>query len=414
MAVTKLLHIKGTGGSLGKHLKNAISYILNEEKTKNGLLVGGNAGVTTEEIYRTFLDTKKFYGKPGGRQGYHFVLSWKPGTVTEDQVYDMMEAFCQEYLKDEYDYVFSVHNDQEHLHGHMIFNSVSRATGYKFHYANGDWETEIQPVTDQICRRFGADPLVYEKEGRTGVSYGEYTARKNGRVTDSDILRADLDRAMEKAMDYYSFLALLKSRGYQIRQGKSEKYGEYFSLQLPGMKRARRNYRLGEKYTVPAIRKYLSHPEKNRGGIPREPWIKRNVIPNFRPIREYPFLGVAGCQIAAVRKMYRARRIRSPYAERSAKAQKEIRQIRKLSEECSYLISGHITGWEELKNKKEELRRCLREEKLLPEVRKKEIRRQLRIIGRIEKRMREDVYENFPEQCRKPEIGKQENRIRGT
>ena len=173
MAVTKLLHIKGTGGSLGKHLKNAISYILNEEKTKNGLLVGGNAGVTTEEIYRTFLDTKKFYGKPGGRQGYHFVLSWKPGTVTEDQVYDMMEAFCQEYLKDEYDYVFSVHNDQEHLHGHMIFNSLSRATGYKFHYANGDWETEIQPVTDQICRRFGADPPVYEKEGRTGVCYGE-------------------------------------------------------------------------------------------------------------------------------------------------------------------------------------------------------------------------------------------------
>ena len=87
-------------------MKNAISYILNEEKTKNGLLVGGNAGVTTEEIYQTFLDTKEFYGKQGGRQGYHFVLSWKPGTVTEDQVYDMMEAFCQEYLKDEYDYVF--------------------------------------------------------------------------------------------------------------------------------------------------------------------------------------------------------------------------------------------------------------------------------------------------------------------
>src|SRR5699024_7116390 len=158
---------------------------------------------------------------------------------------------------------------------HIIFNSVSRSTGYKYHYANGDWETKIQPVTDQICRQFGLAPLVYEEERKVGVSYGEYTARKNGRPTDSDILRTDLDWAMEKAMDYYSFLALVKSRGYQVRQGTSEKYGEYLSLRLPGMKRARRNYRLGEKYTVPAIRKSLSHPVKIRGEIPREPWIKR-------------------------------------------------------------------------------------------------------------------------------------------
>ena len=413
MAITKLLHIKGTGGSSGKHLKNAISYILNEEKTKNGLLVGGNAGVTTEEIYQTFLDTKEFYGKQGGRQGYHFVLSWKPGTVTEDQVYDMMEAFCQEYLKDEYDYVFSVHNDQEHLHGHIIFNSVSRSTGYKYHYTNGDWETKIQPVTDQICRQFGLAPLVYEEARKVGVSYGEYTARKNGRPTDSDILRTDLDWAMEKAMDYYSFLALLKSRGYQIRQGTSEKYGEYLSLRLPGMKRARRNYRRGEKYTVPAIRKSLSHPVKIRGEIPREPWIKREPIPAFRPIKSFPAFYVTGYQMNAVRKMYRARRIRSPYAERSAKAQKEIRQIRKLSEECSYLIAEHITGPEELLDRKEELRRCLRNEEALPEIRKKVIRRQLRIIGRIEKRLWEDNGERSREAGRRPKTEVQKNFLQG-
>lgn len=207
MAITKLMHIRDTGKASGKHLKNAILYILNKEKTRNGLLAGGDAGTEPEEIYETFLETKKEYGKLRGRQGYHFVLSWRPGTATEEQVYQMTEEFCREYLKDDYDYVFAVHVDQEHLHGHILFNSVSRSTGYKYHYANGDWEKEIQPVTDRICERHGLEKLTYQTL-KSGVSYGEYQARKEGRITDADILREDIDQAVENAMDFYSFQAL--------------------------------------------------------------------------------------------------------------------------------------------------------------------------------------------------------------
>ena len=135
--------------------------------------------------------------------------------------------------------------------------------------------------------------------------------------------------------------------------------------------------------------------------------------PCFRPIKSFPAFYVTGYQMIAVRKMYRARRIRSPYAERSAKAQNEIRQIRKLSEECSYLIAEHITGPEELLDRKEELRRCLRNEEALPEIRKKVIRRQLRIIGRIEKRLWEDNGERSREAGRRPKTEVQKNFLQG-
>lgn len=54
MAITKLGHMKeASRGNPGKHLKNAIHYILNPEKTEKMVLTGGNSGYTPDEIYQT-------------------------------------------------------------------------------------------------------------------------------------------------------------------------------------------------------------------------------------------------------------------------------------------------------------------------------------------------------------------------
>lgn len=83
MAITKLMHLKEAPAVPHRHLANAVQYILdeknNEAKTCDGLYVGGNAGYNSEDIIKTFLDTKELYGKLHGRQGYHFVISFEPG-----------------------------------------------------------------------------------------------------------------------------------------------------------------------------------------------------------------------------------------------------------------------------------------------------------------------------------------------
>ena len=168
MAITKLMNI-GTakkGGSA--HLYNAIRYIMNPEKTNGGMLLGGNSGNAPAEVYGVMLQTKKDWEKPGGRQGYHFVLSWRPGEADRQEAYEVIREFCEEYLGDNYDYVFAVHDDKEHMHGHVIFNSVNRVDGYKYRYERGDWEKHIQPVTDRICERHGLKKLEYDRGERKG------------------------------------------------------------------------------------------------------------------------------------------------------------------------------------------------------------------------------------------------------
>ena len=63
MAITKLMNIKQgkMGGS--RHLKNSIRYIMNPKKTEAGKWIGGNAGMTSEEVYQTMMDTKMDWDK---------------------------------------------------------------------------------------------------------------------------------------------------------------------------------------------------------------------------------------------------------------------------------------------------------------------------------------------------------------
>lgn len=225
MAVTKLMHMKESKGCPHDHLRNAIDYILdvqhNEAKTDHGALVGGNSGIDHKEILENFLETKREYGKTDGRQGYHFVISFAKGETDKATAYEVIKEFCEQYLGDNYDYVFAVHNDKEHMHGHIIFNSVSRIDGYKYHYKKGDWEKIIQPITDRICVEHGLAPLKFENE-RIGVSYASWASKKEGKVNKTRIVCADVDYAIQKASTIEEFYEIMKKMNYQIRKGYSK------------------------------------------------------------------------------------------------------------------------------------------------------------------------------------------------
>ena len=250
-------------GNPGKHLKNAIHYILNPEKTEKTVLTGGNSGYTSDEIYQTFLRTKQLYEKPYGRQGYHYIISFKPGEANEEQVYKLVKRWCEEYLKDNYDYVFALHNDHKHIHGHVIFNSVSRTDGYKYRYEKDDWKKKIQPVTDQLCEQMGLPKLVYAEEKKERKHYAEWKAEKERNPTFSSMIRADIDAAVGKAMDYKDCLWQMELMGYRIREGYSQKRKEtYLTFYTEGMKRGHRNYTLGREYGIAELKKRIQESIK--------------------------------------------------------------------------------------------------------------------------------------------------------
>lgn len=227
-----------------EHLKKAIPYIMNEKKT-NGLHYS-NSGVMPEQITDTFFMTKKRFPTRGNRQAYHYKFSFsKEEKIIPEDALSFIRELIEEYLGDAYDFVCSVHQDRDHLHMHLIFNSVRRTEG-KYHYKKGDWNTVIKPLTNRLADKYHTGHL---KEKDETLDYSSnYKKGKNG-VDWQACVQNDIDQCISMSKSYSDFKRKMVTEfHYQLREGVSRNYGVYLSLMPPGKGRAVRSYRLDAGY----------------------------------------------------------------------------------------------------------------------------------------------------------------------
>ena len=163
MAISKILHMKDSGNSFhARHLKRALDYVMNPEKTQRGRLVGA-VNCQADIAFEQMMDTKKQFGKTDKRQGYHIILSFKEDEVEPDRAFEITQKFVAEYLGDAYEAVFVVHDNTDHVHSHIVFNSVSFVDGKKYRYEKGDWAKYIQPITNKLCQEYGLSIIDFLK-----------------------------------------------------------------------------------------------------------------------------------------------------------------------------------------------------------------------------------------------------------
>ena len=208
MAVTKILARKGP-------LADGISYILNEEKTDVLLTVHLNCDPGRE--VREMLDTKHAYGKMDGVQYYHVIQSFKPGEVTPELALEIAREFVEEHLPG-FETVISVHVDKEHIHAHLIFNSVNADTGRKYHSSAQTYYKQLRAASDRLCQEHGLSVII-EGDSSNAVSYIEWLRQSRGQPTFRSMLEADLRTAIEDANDLGHFFMLMEHMGWEISRG---------------------------------------------------------------------------------------------------------------------------------------------------------------------------------------------------
>lgn len=352
MALTKLMHMKQSGSRKpSRHLKNGIEYIMKENKTEGGQWIGGNAGSTPKEVYQAMLDTKEEYGKKSGRQGYHFVISFKEDASPE-KVFEVMQEFCQEYLGENYDYVFTVHTDSAHIHAHVIFNSVSRLTGLKYHYKKGDWEKYIQPVTDRICMAHGFEKFEYE--GGESRDYGEWKREQDGKRTWKRIVQDDIDRLIKEVASVDGLCKALVLAGYKIRQGDSKKHGRYIAFTPTGGEKAVRSYQLSKGYNLQDIERRI----KDKDGLTQVDRAAR--IPRVKS-SAFSKEGLPAGETAFYPSAYQYYYIRRYcqntvlYQYQNTRCYSDIRETEELARCCRYLIRNNIRSEKAVQERWEQL-----------------------------------------------------------
>lgn len=331
------------GGICGKgnHLLATINYVMNSDKTQNGRLIGG-INCLPGNAYEQMVETKRSFHKTDKRQGYHIILSFKEGESNPDEVFEITEKFVKEYIGNKYEAIFAVHDNTEHLHSHIIFNSVSFLDGKKYRYEKGDWEKIIQPITNRLCKEYGLSELEIEEDSRTnGKSRHreEWNEIRDGSFVWSDMIKRDINACILQTEDYEDFIALISSKGYEI------KYGKHLALKPEGMKKFRRCDSLGEDFSEEAI---IRRIENENIAILRKikPVTEAKIVRCY--VKRYKRAKLTGIQKKYYAKLYRTGKLKKQAYSKAWMYKDDIKRMNALQKEYLFLVDNNIRSIEEL------------------------------------------------------------------
>ena len=329
MAITKILNIKESEGrNPASHLKNALEYIQNPDKTEECVLVGG-INCLPDTAFEQMEETKNIFHKTGKRQGYHVIISFSPEEkVTAEQAMYVLEHFAKDVLGDDYEAVYAVHTDREHMHGHLIWNSVSMTTGKKYNSPKSNWKNHLQPITNKYCDELGLSimPAEYSKNPKN-ISRDKWEKE----MSMKEIILRDAKMCAYAAGNVEHFKYLMKRLGYVFKKDA------WMEVQAPGFRYYHKLAKLDEMFSEDMLRHHVDMP-----------WMAKPYFYSS-DIRELHRAKLSSFQKKFYAKLYRLRIVEQKrFVVGGAKYTEDLKRFHQLQDEYLLLVNNDIKSVVEL------------------------------------------------------------------
>ena len=323
MAITKILNImESEGRNPASHLKNALEYIQNPDKTEECVLVGG-INCLPDTAFEQMEETKNIFHKTGKRQGYHVIISFSPEEkVTAEQAMYVLEHFAKDVLGDDYEAVYAVHTDREHMHGHLIWNSVSLTTGKKYNSPKSSWKNHLQPITNKYCDELGLSimPAEYSKNPKN-ISRDKWEKE----MPMKEIILRDAKMCAYAAGNVEHFKYLMKRLGYVFKKDA------WMEVQAPGFRYYHKLAKLDEMFSEDMLRHYVDMPWMSK------PYFYSSDIRGLHRAKLSPY------QKRFYSKLYRLRIVEQKrFIVGGAKYTEDLKRFHRLQDEYLLLVNNDI------------------------------------------------------------------------
>jgi len=191
MATTKLSATKSTS--------RAINYAEKRAEEKSGL----NCDIYYAKS--SFKATRELYGKTGGNEGHVIIQSFKPGEVTPEECNQLGLALAEKFAPNHQVAVYT-HNDTDHVHNHIVINSIDLETGKKFNN-NKQALRDLRDFNDDVCREHGLS--VPEKDTarlrytQTEKAIADPNTKSTAQYSWKDEIREAIDQSKATNMDEF-------------------------------------------------------------------------------------------------------------------------------------------------------------------------------------------------------------------
>ena len=258
MAVTKIHPIKTT-------LKKAIDYICNGDKTDDEIYVITHL-CSRENAHKEFELTKKQFNSRTKTLAHHLIQSFVPEEVSFEEAHQVGIELCDKILSGKYEYVLATHIDKDHIHNHIIFNSIDVDEGKVYHSYYGSY-MNIRNQSDRLCKQHNlsvidqeAQKEINEIKRRKFVNWYDWNEDKKGKSYKSR-LQFDIDRTIKQSINWQDFLSKMEGCGYEIKHGK------HIAFRTKNQQRFTRAKTIGANYTEEKIKERILNKDKELGNI---------------------------------------------------------------------------------------------------------------------------------------------------
>ncbi|MCQ9628405.1 relaxase/mobilization nuclease domain-containing protein [Cetobacterium somerae] len=194
IAILKAINSKATGKGSSKGLED---YLNKEKALKTGI------DCDCDNWSTDFRLTKAVFDNLDGRQYKHFTQAFeKESGLSQEEVHKAgidLVKMCKQF--EGFQAVVITHNDKEHLHNHIVINSVNSETGKKFRMSNSELKTLKKNMDKYLKQEFNLEPTK-AKEGIVKTQDTKtHQAIKRALESDYESFTLNLAKDIKKSLD---------------------------------------------------------------------------------------------------------------------------------------------------------------------------------------------------------------------
>lgn len=340
MAITKYKVIK-------KNLDAVINYAMNGEKTENGILVSA-INCLPQTAYSQMMLTKKAFHKEDGRLGYHIIQSFNGNEISPDKCNKIGIELANQLWGDKYQVIVCTHTNKKNIHNHIVLNSVSFIDESKYHNSNVEVAL-LRETNDDICKKHGLSIIKSTKATTVSDISKSRIANYNRNSGKMELIKADIDEAINTAQKYQEFVDILAFKGYYIKKSSN-----VISVSTPYYNRNIRLARaFGEDYTFDNIKTRIYQPTLY------DRYLKRNNNEKIYKVRIYDGIKIDQEKLKTssfyrlyVHYLYLLGKLppKVHYEERTKEYYKEIDKFNRLADEMNLICTYNLESKQDVQN----------------------------------------------------------------
>ena len=201
-----------------EYVAKSIKYILSpENKEGNEKCIQSSflncCGDCTNDFVMQFEITRLAFCKNDNILAHHYVQSFSPNEKITPEIAHQIGKELAECVAPGFQVIVATHVDRDHVHNHILINSVGMKTGMKW-LGNLATLKNMREQSDRLCREYGLS-VINQKTGLRGIDQATQKLAEQGKSWKVELCRA-LDEAVKQCSRKKEFTEFMKRKGFEI------------------------------------------------------------------------------------------------------------------------------------------------------------------------------------------------------